>query len=221
MRTIVQEYIARGLPISSLFLVEKFRLGVSSATIRSLLVLLEDEGYVYQPHTSAGRIPTTLAYRMYIERMKPKVPQRRIEESVSKKVKGLSERARMSACAKSISEATGECTFLFSDQQGLVISGFTRLLEKQEYLARECMASCAAVLDVLEERVRFFLPRLSREVEVWIGDETYFSRHASVLMVSWDTRSQRGVIGMIGPLRMNYEHNCAMVSLAQSLMEEA
>lgn len=63
----VQEYILTAEPVSSQKLVEKYQLGVSSATVRNELAALESLGYLHQPHTSAGRIPTDLGYRYYVD----------------------------------------------------------------------------------------------------------------------------------------------------------
>src|SRR5882724_1589483 len=67
LAALVREYIASGEPVASSLLVSAAGLGVSSATVRSLLARLEDEGYVQQPHTSAGRIPTDRGYRFYVD----------------------------------------------------------------------------------------------------------------------------------------------------------
>jgi heat-inducible transcriptional repressor len=65
--TLVREYIETGEPVSSQVLARESGLGVSSATIRNSLVQLEDAGYVHQPHTSAGRVPTDRAYRLFVD----------------------------------------------------------------------------------------------------------------------------------------------------------
>ena len=67
LAALVREYIASGEPVASSLLVAAAGLGVSSATVRSILARLEDEGYVQQPHTSAGRIPTDRGYRFYVD----------------------------------------------------------------------------------------------------------------------------------------------------------
>jgi heat-inducible transcriptional repressor len=67
--SLVSEYIERGEPVSSLWLAEHSGLGVSSATVRNVLAALEETGYVRQPHTSAGRVPTDLAYRCYVDQI--------------------------------------------------------------------------------------------------------------------------------------------------------
>src|SRR6185437_5352513 len=67
LAALVREFIASGEPVASSLLVTAAGLGVSSATVRSILARLEDEGYVQQPHTSAGRIPTDRGYRFYVD----------------------------------------------------------------------------------------------------------------------------------------------------------
>src|SRR5678815_3264245 len=67
LAALVREYITSGEPVPSSLLVNAAGLGVSSATVRSILAQLEEEGYVQQPHTSAGRIPTDRGYRFYVD----------------------------------------------------------------------------------------------------------------------------------------------------------
>lgn len=66
---LVTEYIEQGEPISSSWLVEHSALGLSSATVRSVMARLEEQGLLRQPHTSAGRVPTDSAYRVYVDRL--------------------------------------------------------------------------------------------------------------------------------------------------------
>jgi heat-inducible transcriptional repressor len=67
LAALVREYITSGEPVPSSLLVTAAGLGVSSATVRSILARLEEEGFVQQPHTSAGRIPTDRGYRFYVD----------------------------------------------------------------------------------------------------------------------------------------------------------
>lgn len=71
LRTLVEEYIKTGEPVSSRTIAEVSNLGVSTATIRNELAALEADGYVVQPHTSAGRVPTATAYRYYVDHLGP------------------------------------------------------------------------------------------------------------------------------------------------------
>jgi len=67
LAALVAEYVETGVPVASGTLVLKGGLGLSSATVRNVLASLEEQGYVYQPHTSSGRVPTDLGYRCYVD----------------------------------------------------------------------------------------------------------------------------------------------------------
>lgn len=69
LRAIVEDYVSTREPVGSKALVERHALGVSSATIRNDMAALEEEGFIAQPHTSAGRIPTDLGYRAFVDRL--------------------------------------------------------------------------------------------------------------------------------------------------------
>jgi heat-inducible transcriptional repressor len=69
LRAIVEDYVATQEPVGSKALVDRHQLGVSSATIRNDMATLEDEGYITQPHTSAGRVPTDKGYRLFVDRL--------------------------------------------------------------------------------------------------------------------------------------------------------
>ena len=67
LATLVRSYIETGEPVASAALAQKAGLNLSSATVRNVLAQLEDMGYVWQPHTSAGRVPTDAGYRCYVD----------------------------------------------------------------------------------------------------------------------------------------------------------
>jgi heat-inducible transcriptional repressor len=85
LRAIVDDYVSTREPVGSKVLVERHQLGVSPATVRNDMATLEDEGYIAQPHTSAGRVPTDKGYRLFVDRLstvKPlSVAERRAIES--------------------------------------------------------------------------------------------------------------------------------------------
>jgi heat-inducible transcriptional repressor len=69
LRAIVQDYVSTQEPVGSKALVDRHRLGVSPATVRNDMAALEEEGFITQPHTSAGRIPTDKGYRLFVDRL--------------------------------------------------------------------------------------------------------------------------------------------------------
>ena len=80
LRAIVEDYVSTQEPVGSRALVERHQLRVSAATVRNDMAVLEEEGYLRQPHTSAGRVPTDRGYRLFVDklsRIKPLSPAER------------------------------------------------------------------------------------------------------------------------------------------------
>ena len=80
LRAVIEEYVATAIPVGSLALVERYGLGVSSATVRGVLADLEAAGLLTHPHTSAGRIPTDAGYRFYVETLADSLPIPPVEQ---------------------------------------------------------------------------------------------------------------------------------------------
>jgi len=102
LQVIIDEYVSTAQPVGSNALVEKYGLGVSSATIRNEMSHLEEEGYIAQPHTSAGRVPTDIGYRYYVEALmrEEQVPpelQHTIRHQFHQAARELEEWARLAA----------------------------------------------------------------------------------------------------------------------------
>ena len=92
LSAVVEKYIESGEPIGSKALQTLTDLGVSSATIRNELKALDDEGYLFQPHTSAGRVPTKAGYRYYIDNlMRPALLSERLRENIERGIRSGSQ----------------------------------------------------------------------------------------------------------------------------------
>lgn len=90
LRAVVDEYIRTGEPVGSETIAERYGLGVSAATIRNEMATLEDLGYLTHPHTSAGRIPTDLGYRLFVDSLPGRA---RLRESQRRAIAGFFEQA--------------------------------------------------------------------------------------------------------------------------------
>ena len=87
LEAVIRSYVQTAEPAGSRTIAKNFRLGVSAATIRNTMSDLEDRGYLYHPHTSAGRVPTDLAYRVYVDRlMEPTVITRTQHATLSREL---------------------------------------------------------------------------------------------------------------------------------------
>jgi len=84
LQAIIIEYVTAAEPIGSEALVQKYQLGVKSATVRNEMAEMSDLGFLEQPHTSAGRIPSDLGYRYYVDHL---IVMRDVEEAAKHRVK--------------------------------------------------------------------------------------------------------------------------------------
>src|SRR5688572_8281271 len=93
LATLVREYIETGEPVSSQIVARQSGLGVSSATVRNALAQLEEAGYVHQPHTSAGRVPTDRGYRVFVDLLLEGRKQARPSADVENQLRQQAERS--------------------------------------------------------------------------------------------------------------------------------
>ena len=89
LAALIEEYVSHALPVGSRTLVERYGLGVSPATVRNELSVLEDEGYITQPHTSAGRIPTDSGYRSFVDDLLEKEADQEPDEELGRAAEEL------------------------------------------------------------------------------------------------------------------------------------
>jgi heat-inducible transcriptional repressor len=116
LATLVAEYIEQGEPVSSAWLAEHSTLGLSSATVRNILARLEEQGMVRQPHTSAGRVPTDVGYRLYVDLL---LASRRRSRSVPE----FEARLRRSGTVGDLLETASQELSRASHQVGFAVAG--------------------------------------------------------------------------------------------------
>src|SRR5687768_14106942 len=126
LATLVREYIESGEPVSSQLLARQSGLGVSSATVRNVLAQLEDAGYVHQPHTSSGRVPTDRGYRVFVDLLLDGRKQAKPPIDVENQLRQQVERSPfiddlLVSVTHLISRAARHVGFALSDSQGAVL----------------------------------------------------------------------------------------------------
>jgi heat-inducible transcriptional repressor len=110
LAALVREYISSGEPVASSLLVTAAGLGVSSATVRNILARLEDEGFVQQPHTSAGRIPTDRGYRFYVDLLLESKRSRRTASAVEARLRRDNSGALLDALLSQVSHVVSQAS---------------------------------------------------------------------------------------------------------------
>lgn len=219
LRTIIKEYIKNAQPVSSGVLVEKCKLGVSPATVRNDMVELEEEGYIVQPHTSAGRIPTELAYELELEEInKDKKNLRDNEISLLDELFSFEE-AGAKQTAKAIAELSSGAVFWAFHKNDLYYTGLSNLFAQPEFKQSEIVYDASVVIDHMEEIIDDIFEKINDGEQVLIGSKNPFGAFLSTVLVKYKKDNKSGVFGIMGPIRMDYAHNLALINYIKSKFE--
>jgi len=222
LRSIVEQYAEVASPVGSSLLAKVY--GVSSATIRAEMAELERLGYISQPHTSAGRVPTDKGYRFYVNSLsdeKEAQPERRGERALSARVQdaGMPERTIRNA-VDTLVELTHNLGLATIGNQ-LYMSGLSNLFGQPEFMQAGQVQQVAVLLDNLEPWLREAAP--NQPLSVYIGQENPIGRSAGCsLIISRfvSPYSDRSYIGVLGPTRQNYREVMNLVGRAGKTLEE-
>lgn len=208
--TIIKEHIKSGQPVGSEVLVNKYRLGVSSATVRNDMAELEDSDYIVQPHTSAGRIPTEKAYLLYLGQLKDKKLSA-AEEKIFTKMLEVMDEAAFRQVAKAVAQATGVAVFWAFHRHNLYYTGIANLLNQPEFLENNLRYDISVLIDRVDEIINDIYDRIGYGPQVMLGNANPFSPVCSTILSKYKLGENVGLFGILGPLRMNYEKNLALI----------
>ena len=227
LKAIIELYVKTGEPVGSLNIEKEHNLGVSPATIRNEMARLTEMGFLKQPHTSAGRVPTSMGYRIYIqELMKEKeLPvaaevqirhdmwQKRHQTNllVKEAVRSLSSKLRMLALA-------------VNEDDEVLFSGAYHILDFPEF---EDIDVTRFVLSLFDEnpRLREIIGRAlgPDPLHILFGDELGMEQlnPTSFVFCKFEGTGKGGIIGVIGPARMNFPVILPYVRYTTNLIDQA
>lgn len=213
LETIIKEYVKTATPVSSGILVEKYKLDISPATVRNEMMELEEEGYIYQPHTSSGRIPTEAAYELFIAAFKEAKKKKDLRETEEKTLEQLFKRdeAAYKATAKAIAELSSAAVFWAFHKNDLYYTGLSNLFSQPEFRQVNAVCDVSGVIDRLEDIIDEVFEDLEEGEQILIGSKNPFGNFLSAVIVKYKYNNQSGVLGILGPMRMDYEKNLALV----------
>jgi len=199
---------------------------VSSATIRAEMAELERLGYIAQPHTSAGRVPTDKGYRFYVNNLSQSednfsVPEQRGMKALATRVQqaGAPERTIRNA-VDTLVELTHNLGLATISNQ-LYMSGLSNLFGQPEFINSVQVQQVASLLDNLEPWLREAAP--NEPLSVYIGRENPIGRSAGCTLIIGRFRSpfsDRSYIGTLGPTRQSYREVMNLVARAGRELEE-
>jgi len=216
--TIIKEYIKTAEPIGSQTLLEKAKLNLSSATIRNEMALLEKQGFIESPHTSAGRVPTELGYQFYIDNfLQTKKLPCKTEKALQRNF-NIKERADLKILAKELSAVSDLLIFLAFDKNDIYYTGLTNLFSQPEFSRQELICDITRLIDHFDDVIHDIFEQINDDIHILIGRQNPFSQECSAVIASYVFDSHESVLGIIGPMRMDYEQNVALVETARSVL---
>ncbi|HSX00986.1 MAG TPA: transcriptional regulator, partial [Candidatus Saccharimonas sp.] len=204
LQAVVETYAHTAEPVGSAALCEQF--AASSATVRAEMAELERQGFIMQPHISAGRIPTDKGYRAYVNALSDEArADGRTERALERRVRGagVAERAIKNA-VESLAHVTHNLG-LGTIGQNLYLSGMAGLFQHPEFYGGEQAYEVARLMDSLEEWLQEAAP--NDPISVYIGHENPIGRTsgATLIISRFESPySDRSYIGVLGPTRQQY-----------------
>lgn len=227
LRAIVERYIDTAEPVGSETIDKKFNFGVSPATIRNEMVYLADHGYLRKPHSSSGRIPTSLAIKFYVrELMREK--DLSVADEVSVKERIWSNRDQMQDLLAEVARVMAEranCIgiVLTQDNQRVFHSGYAHLLTFPEFTNIDVTRTVLTLIEevrALQEIIDY--ARSEEPVHIVLGEDLGNEYLSPVSFVFTDINSASGRItmGTVGPVRMDYSYVIPMMKYFRGLVYE-
>lgn len=223
LAAIVEQYAEVASPVGSVMLAKLF--DVSSATIRNEMAELESAGFIAQPHTSAGRVPTDKGYRYYVNNMSDHAVtpgERGAERALTARVSGggSSERVIRNAVDTLVELTHNLGLATLGDQ--LYMSGLSNLFGQPEFMHPGQVQEVAKLIDNLEPWLREAAP--NEPLNVFIGRENPIGRASGCSLIISKFRSpysDNSYIGVVGPTRQSYRNVMHLVRQAGQMLEES
>jgi heat-inducible transcriptional repressor len=224
LQAIVEQYAEVASPVGSSLLAKAF--DVSSATVRAEMAELERAGFINQPHTSAGRVPTDKGYRFYVNQLaegsQKLVGRASGERAITARVQhgGVPERTIRNAVDTLVELTHNLGLATIGDE--LYMSGLSNLFGQPEFMHRGQVQEIARLLDNLQPWLYEAAP--NEPLSVYIGRENPVGRSAGASLIISRFRSpfsDRSYIGVLGPTRQSYRDVMSLVAHTGQALEEA
>lgn len=211
---IVKEHIKTKDTISSGALVKKYKLNISPATVRSIMAKLENDDYIMQPHTSAGRIPTENGYRLYLDILTTKKLKNQLNETqkrtLDKSLEMINEE-NFKETAKIIAELSNNTVFWAFHKYNLYYTGLSNLLQQPEFVNTPLIYDISTIIDRMDEIINSFFEKKDDNIKILIGQENPFGTFCGTILVKYKIDNLEGLFGILGPIRMNYKKNISLI----------
>ena len=229
LKAIVKHFVQTAEPVGSNTILVSYKFTVSPATIRNDMATLEKRGLVYQPHTSSGRVPTDKGYRLYIDEIadykNAKIEAKKELQKIVKQYNTDKIREHIYDAVSLLSRATNNVSFAtLPDNNRTFFLGIANVLKQPEFVTNQIQAS--QVVEVLEndDNFRNILDELKIDetVKIYVGKENLIEKiqSCSLMVTKFEKDGNIGYMGILGPTRMNYPYNRAMIEEIKDMLED-
>lgn len=227
LKSVVEEYMEKGEPVGSEALERKYELGVSPATIRNEMVKLTEAGYLKQPHTSAGRIPTKQAFKFYVNQLMEE-KQLSVAEEVAAKEKIWDSRfdfdRLMHEAVKALAEKTQALALAVVEEGKVYHAGYANILSMPEFYDIDVTRTVLSIIEEISEVKKLFEKSFGEgPIHLLLGDELGYEylEPCGMVFTHFDGGpKKRGSLGVIGPERLNYPQVIPTIRYFGNLIED-
>ncbi len=209
LNIIIQEHIGSGQPVASSAVVEKYALDISPATVRNEMAELEAAGWIAQPYTSAGRVPTEQAYNLYVSELEQKPLSKKEEALFSEET---DDEQSSKHIAKKLAHVSNLAVIWAFHRNHVYYTGLSNLLQQPEFNQPALVYDISAIIDRVDEIVSDIFETVDFKPRILIGQQSPFGSFSGSILSRYKGHEHTGLIGLIGPVRMDYEKNLARVS---------
>lgn len=220
LAAVVREFVRQAEPVGSQAVASV--LGVSSATVRNDMAALEQEGYLAQPHTSAGRVPTLKGYQFYLDNLlevcEPKPAEQRSWRELAEGFTSDYEHAAK-AVARKLAEVAGEAAVIGFSPTDAYYTGLSNLFAQPEFAAVDMVRTIGRAIDHLDEAVAKLYRQCGQlDVVVKIGTANPLGEDCALILTSYEHSRGTSLLGLFGPLRMDYDANIGRLQYVRTLI---
>ncbi len=208
--SIIETYIRTADPVSSKFLEKKYDFGICPATIRIEMQKLTDDGFIFQPHTSSGRVPTDKGYRFYVDNLKPKSGIRElspIEREMNDSFKFFQN------LTKRIAELTSNLALTYFPEEDVFFKeGWDSIFKEPEFEDADLVPKFAEMVENMEREIEEF--KKIDFPQVFIGRENQLpgaQEFSTIISKIHLPEGKEGTVVIFGPKRMDYNKNVEVV----------
>jgi heat-inducible transcriptional repressor len=215
---IIEEYVKTAQPIGSKLIAEKSKLDVSPATVRNDMAELERDGFIFHPHTSAGRVPTDKGYQYYIDTFEKDTALGISEKKHLQKIASVTSDRPIKELAKCVAELSGQAVIIGFGTKDTYYTGLANLFSQPEFQDVDYVYNMSEIIDHLDDVITEIFEEISA-VEIFIGKKNPFGKQCSTIISKFESKNfGRGVVGLLGPTRMNYKKNVALLEHSKELI---